>query len=167
MSEPKPLASLSPQLLARKGGARPAMRPAMSALAVAPLDADQDDLGWNDMGETRPGESPVQQSGLAVSSLSGADKAGLSIAAPQVAIVPPVVLQQRELARKVQGQAAAPAGRRAAFTLRLDAERHLKLRLASTIASRSAQQLITDALDQFLASLPGVDSLAEQVRKRR
>jgi len=73
MSDPKPLASLSPQLLARKGGARPAMRPAMSALAMkAPVDADQDDLGWNDMGE------PTTTARLSM---------------PQIAIVPPVVVQ--------------------------------------------------------------------------
>ena len=46
----KQVASLNPTLLARKGGARPAMR---SQLAVS-LDSDQaaalEDLGWNDLG---------------------------------------------------------------------------------------------------------------------
>ena len=41
-SEPKPFASLSPGLLARKGAAKPAMRPQVfSSMNV------QDDLGWN------------------------------------------------------------------------------------------------------------------------
>lgn len=51
MAEPKPLASLSAGLLARKGGARPAMR----RQAQLPGPGEQrfssaDDLGWNDMG---------------------------------------------------------------------------------------------------------------------
>src|SRR5215207_4744577 len=36
---------------------------------------------------------------------------------------------------------------KAAFTLRLDPERHLKLRLACAVGGRSAQMLVTDALD--------------------
>ena len=71
MSEPKSFASLSPSLLARKGGARPAMRPQFlpltyedqrrmgypaTALADAVDAADfgpagEEDLGWNDMGD--------------------------------------------------------------------------------------------------------------------
>ena len=50
MSDPKPVASLNPRLLARKGGARPAMRQAASALAMQSQLVDSDDLGWNDMG---------------------------------------------------------------------------------------------------------------------
>ena len=86
--------------------------------------------------------------------------------------VPEVVRQQESIAAKVGAKPARPRrsalaeGRRAAFTLRLDADRHLKLRLASAIAGRSAQQLVTDALDQLIANLPDVDSLAAQVRKR-
>lgn len=48
MSEPKPLASLSAGLLARKGTARPAMR---RQVQLPGSDAAHlDDLGWNDMG---------------------------------------------------------------------------------------------------------------------
>ena len=66
--------------------------------------------------------------------------------------------------------AAAPAqeshsSRRAAFTLRLDAKRHLKLRLASTVRNRSAQQLVTEALDRFLGDIPEIESLAAQLRR--
>ncbi len=51
MGEPKPLASLSAGLLARKGGARPAMRRQPLGSGPAPLGATgYDDLGWNDMG---------------------------------------------------------------------------------------------------------------------
>src|SRR5690606_39297594 len=58
-SEPKTFASLGPTLLARKGGAKPAMRPqlapltgmgAQTAQAIAQEPEDLDDLGWNDMG---------------------------------------------------------------------------------------------------------------------
>jgi hypothetical protein len=57
-------------------------------------------------------------------------------------------------------------GRRAAFTLRLDAERHLKLRLACTISNRSAQQMVTEALDHLIAELPDVAALAQQLAKK-
>ena len=82
-----------------------------------------------------------------------------------MAIVPPVVLQQRELARKVQGQAAAPAGRRAAFTLRLDSERHLRLKLACTIKGCSAQVLVTEALDRLLSEIPDAAEIASKLAK--
>jgi predicted HicB family RNase H-like nuclease len=52
---------------------------------------------------------------------------------------------------------------KAAFTLRLEAERHLKLRLACAVTGRSAQQLVTEALDQLLQSRPEIGALAEQV----
>ena len=55
-----------------------------------------------------------------------------------------------------------PKGK-AAFTLRLDPERHLKLRLACAVTRHSAQQLVTGALDEFLNSLPEVQALAERV----
>ena len=60
---------------------------------------------------------------------------------------------------------AADFARRAAFTLRLDAKRHLKLRLASTVKNRSAQQLVTAALDKYLAEIPEIESLAAQVQR--
>ena len=52
MGEPKPLASLSAGLLARKGAARPAMRrqPLGSGPAATFGQQGYDDLGWNDMG---------------------------------------------------------------------------------------------------------------------
>ncbi|HEY0314479.1 MAG TPA: hypothetical protein VGC56_18545 [Allosphingosinicella sp.] len=56
----------------------------------------------------------------------------------------------------------APRGK-AAFTLRLDPDRHLQLRLACAVTRRSAQQLVTGALDEFLNSLPEVQALAERV----
>lgn len=55
--------------------------------------------------------------------------------------------------------------RRAAFTLRLDDERHLKLKLASAIAGVSAQQIVTQALDHMMAEMPEIETLAAQVRR--
>ena len=157
MSDPKPLASLSPQLLARKGGARPAMRPAMSALAVQPANAQEDDLGWNDMGEPSAGAEvlPLYQAAPQAASV------------PVVAIVPPVVRQQRELIGKLAAERrpALAAGRRAAFTLRLDAERHLRLKLACTIKGRSAQALVTEALDRLLSEIPDAAEIASKLAK--
>jgi len=54
-------------------------------------------------------------------------------------------------------------GGKAAFTLRLDQDRHLRLRLASALHNVSAQVLVTEALDYFLQSLPEVDELARQL----
>lgn len=65
----------------------------------------------------------------------------------------------------VRRVAKADQGKRAAFTLRLDPERHLKLRLASTIRGRSAQQIVTDALDAYLGDMPDLESLASQVKR--
>jgi len=55
---------------------------------------------------------------------------------------------------------------RAAFTLRLDSERHLMLRLACTIRNRSAQQIVTEALDRLLGDMENLKSLAAQVKRQ-
>ena len=157
MTEAKTFASLSPTLLARKGGARPAMRPQMLPLTQTVDDHasdDGDDLGWNDMGHDD--EAPFHSAEI-------------------VPILPEVLRQQEALADRLVGSAKVPRprrsalsdGRRAAFTLRVDAERHLKLRLACTLNNRSAQQLVTDALDQLLDGLPDVALLAADVGKKR
>jgi hypothetical protein len=154
MTEPKPFASLSTALLARKGAAKPAMRSQLTPLDSRAHEA-QDDLGWNDMGHDVQAHEAGHQ--------------GAEI----VAIVPEIVRQQNAMASRVAGAArgaprsALADGRRAAFTLRVDAERHLKLRLACTIANRSAQQLVTDALDRLLEDLPELSTLAAQVAAQR
>jgi hypothetical protein len=48
----------------------------------------------------------------------------------------------------------------------LDPERHLKLRLACAVDGRSAQQIVTDALDQFLAEVPELDALAQKAKRK-
>ena len=182
MRETKPFASLSSGLLARKGGAKPAMRPQ----SFASFGGNLEDLGWNDMGQHEPAPDHAE-----VAPLTGS--AGLTPAPLSPASEPAVVAHQRALEQSFapqpapiadvapaavapDGQALAtvtpisrfrgetvPARAKAAFTLRLDIDRHLKLRLACALSRRSAQQLVTEALDDFLKSLPEVDLLAERV----
>ena len=68
-------------------------------------------------------------------------------------------------ARRIARETHAKPGK-AAFTLRLDQGRHLRLRLASALHNISAQALVTEALDQFLQSLPEVEDLAGQLPSR-
>jgi len=166
MAEPKPLASLTSGLLARKGAAQPAMRrPVMGFGRQANAALMQDDLGWNDMGFDVTEPEPVPAEPRAVVGLTPMTQP------PAVAPVPPVVMAREELAERMEkavktiAPSVRPAtkGRKAAFTLRLDADRHLKLRLASAIVGRSSQQMVTEALDIFLASLPEIDRLAQQL----
>lgn len=168
MSDPKPFASLSPSLLARKGGARPAMRPQIQPLHQfheATARQIEDDLGWNDMGHEAAAPEPEMS--------ATAEVVSLNPSAPFSAEIPAVVRQQQAIAGKVTQPVPARArrsalsdGRRAAFTLRLDAERHLKLRLACTLSNRSAQQIVIEALDALIDGLPDVSEFAAQVRKR-
>jgi hypothetical protein len=174
MDDSKPLASLSPTLLARKGGAKPAMRSQLHYPDSLARTVSEDDLGWNDMGqeqaaaavdgpdpEDRPTGEVVPFGGATVLA-SHADKPAVrrqqEAAADRVRQTPRTPTQRRS---------ALDDGRRAAFTLRVDADRHLKLRLACTIRNRSAQQLVTEALDRLLDELPDIATLAEQVAKRR
>lgn len=55
----------------------------------------------------------------------------------------------------------APRSGRTAFTLRLDPDRHMRLRLACAISRRSAQRLVTEALDVFLDSHPELGGLPQ------
>lgn len=57
------------------------------------------------------------------------------------------------------------SGRKAAFTLRLDGERHLRLRLLSALTHRSSQQLLLEALDALLAQHNKVEDLAGRVEE--
>jgi hypothetical protein len=205
---PKPTASLSSNLLARKGQARPAMRP-QGFVGLSPA-TTHDDLGWNDMGEDSPRPAPmpapvqVQQPAPKPMVLRQREELDQQIAAPAVPEYEPEAERPSEPAeerksplavRQPRAEAkpaiaepapvAAPAPARAkpvskgtlarvarevsgkkakaAFTLRLDHDRHLRLRLASAVTNRSAQLLVVAALDAFLDSLTEVDALARQV----
>ena len=136
-------ASLNQSLLARKGGAKPAMRPQSGIPSVAATAEALEDLGWNDMG----GEEPSNVVPIAAASNDAGDASA-------------VTLSKKPAAPR---KSALKQGKRAAFTLRLDAERHLKLRLASTIKGESAQQIVTEALDALLNDIKELDALAAQM----
>ena len=146
MTEPKPIASLSSGLLARKGQAKPAMRPqGFAGFGMTAASAAHDDLGWNDMGIEQ-----IQ---------SSADIVPIHAAIETEAPAPAVVhRQQEEIARELAPakrnlvRAAAGSKGKAAFTLRLDPERHLQLRLVCAVQHRSAQQVVIAALDAFLST---------------
>lgn len=148
MARPEPLPSLSSSLLARKGTARPAMRqPDLDD--KAPTDA-LDDLGWNDMGGSQP-QVLVDRDALKVE----IERPVASVSKATAARI------ARETSAKTPG--AKTRGAKAAFTLRLDTDRHLRLRLASAVTGRSSQDLVTQALDAFLHTVPEVDALVAQL----
>ncbi len=224
MGEPKPLASLSAGLLARKGGARPAMRRQPLGSGPAPVNSTgYDDLGWNDMGyDVDPDQSgePARMLDLkplltgsvlahnveaeqavddsdgheltplvsdALADDFGTDDYGADAFEAEAPEVPEIVRQQESLiervaavARKVEARPvpkpktktekaprALRAREKAAFTLRLDAERHLRLRLASAVTNRSSQVILTDLLDEYLATLPEIDAMASRLPAAR
>lgn len=212
MAETKPFASLSSGLLARKGAAKPAMRPQ----GFGSFGSSLEDLGWNDMGHApgalhdigeahdlpehvpssiealtpAPGgrshsEPPavVEQRRELEARLAAPEPEQIpepeieepeALAEPEAEVAPEPEAEVQPEARVVKlprsrvkapprARAAAAARGKAAFTLRLDPERHLKLRLACALSRRSAQQLVTEALDDFLDSLPELEALAGQV----
>jgi len=201
-TEAKPFASLSSGLLARKGAARPAMRPQGFGQGAPGLE----DLGWNDMGfePPKPVVAPVRdadhdafgeeiaderrvhptgltpvQSPVHDQQAELADRLGVDEGeeeehdetaepfegepAPVLALAPAVQAAPR---RPSKPRAMPGSKGKAAFTLRLDPERHLKLRLACAVNGRSAQQLVTDALDQLLVGMPELDAMADKAKRR-
>ena len=181
INEARPYASLSSGLLARKGSAKPAMRP-------QGYTGGFEDLGWNDMGhgpvEEEFAPQPPEHVPSSISALTPLPKGG----------EPEVVAQQRAIAESFEdvadeetveaeaevASAQAPrgkaeivklpkramrvaSGKKAAFTLRLDTERHLRLRLACAVTGRSAQQLVAGALDELLSTIPEIEALAARV----
>ena len=219
-TEAKPFASLSSGLLARKGAARPAMRPQ----GFGQVGNGLEDLGWNDMGFEPPkpaeaerdathdafgedvvehprahhptGLTPVQspvhdQQAEIEERFNGAEEdeaeddvdETAELYEPEAEGVPEVVeaVEVESIVQELPAIAVAPAVRprraprprsapgskgKAAFTLRLDPDRHLKLRLACAVDGRSAQQLVTDALDQLLERVPDLDGLAAKAKRR-
>ena len=224
-SEPKVFASLSSGLLARKGAARPAMRPQGFGQGGASLE----DLGWDDMGFEPPKATSAPRD--ETHDAFGEELEELPLRNPVAALTPvqsPVHSQQAEIAdrldvpeefteegeevdetaelydpeaetpepetletktpetkndeppvvvaltttrstvaRRASTPRAAPGSKaKAAFTLRLDPDRHLKLRLACAVSGRSAQMLVTDALDALLNSMPELDSMAQKANRK-
>ena len=217
MGEPKPIASLSGLLLARKGAARPAMRRPTAEGQMGNMSALHDDLGWNDMGyDVDPDQNapmdhdhgfsrnPLanavpeansvvrEQQQMIARQLEAQAEVGfesvpalpphvpiieqvaeLAISEPAVGRIPLVAVEQIFVAptpvsvSQTRTRAAPGSKGKAAFTLRLDTERHLKLRLACAVGNRSAQMLVTDALDAFLDNMPEIAQLAARVPTRK
>ena len=227
MAEAKPFASLSSGLLARKGAARPAMRPQ----GFGQVGHSLEDLGWNDMGFEPPKPSdaprdadhdafgddvvehprahptgltpvgsPVHNQQAEIAERLGADEADeeeidetaepydaeadeisaltppaepSEVEAEEISVPTLPAPQARLVAapapppRRTPRSRAAPGSKgKAAFTLRLDPDRHLKLRLACAVGGRSAQQLVTDALDQLLEHIPELDAMAAKAKRK-
>jgi len=238
VAEAKPFASLSSGLLARKGAARPAMKPqGFGQMGGGNLE----DLGWNDMGFEPPKaadaprdedhdafgddvvdhprahptgltpiQSPVhtQQAEIEDRFTNGDEPEGEDVdgtaelnefeaEAPvyeaefegsayeaeeeeEAAFEPePAPVFQRPVKAAVaavtpnpvprrapRARSAAGAKGKAAFTLRLDPGRHLKLRLACAVDGRSAQQIVTDALDRLLTDMPELDAMAQKANRK-
>lgn len=222
MEESSNFASLGSILLARKGGAKPAMVPNIGAFEQggsvrsgtagdivepsldenkakneantppSPASKLQNHADIEDQTQTDPGQNPDVPKATEIASETAVE-------------APEVHRQREELAQRLvaselqndleeapvaaqpvaQQMPAAPTAsapkprdkkprakagvstRRAAFTLRLDADRHLRLRLASTVSGQSAQQLVTQALDLFLQDMPEIELLAAQVSSNK
>ncbi len=233
MADPKPLASLSAGLLARKGAARPAMRRQTQLPGVGNGHFNgHEDLGWNDMGydvdphhagqdadrtmshglspmaptHDLPSEPDAMDAFTAAVERAMIDPArpvyaGPASIAPMIADAPlpepeepPLVVRQQEeieaavgtrltaeapsavlsvrapkLAPVTAAKAAPVSRSRAgakgnyAFTLRLDPERHLRLRLASATSNRSAQHILIALVDEFLSTIPEIDAFAARL----
>lgn len=155
-------ASLNPTLLARKGGAKPAMRPQLAPLPENLVEKAGDDaledLGWNDMGGEDGDTAENSDTASNVVALTPEPSA------PNDNVeADPIESPLKSKPRKVTK--AASKARRAAFTLRLDTDRHLKLRLAATMRGVSAQAFVTEALDQMLDQIEDLDALAERMKR--
>ena len=84
---------------------------------------------------------------------------------PILEVAPPAA--PAPMVRRLRKPRAAPGSKgKAAFTLRLDSERHLKLRLACAVSNRSAQMLVTDALDALLNGMPELEAMARKAKKK-
>ena len=68
--------------------------------------------------------------------------------------------------RRTTPRSAVGSKPKAAFTLRLDPDRHLRLRLACALDGRSAQMIVTEAVDAFLAAMPELDAMAEKAKRK-
>ncbi|MCC7393333.1 MAG: hypothetical protein IT553_00605 [Sphingomonadaceae bacterium] len=123
----------------------------IAAAMVPPADASPVDVA--------PAPAPVPATVPAASPLMVRQRVETSVAAAPAPIA----------ARAVHTGSTPPAPRvragthgRFAFTLRLDPERHLRLRLASAASNRSSQQILINLIDDFLATQPEIDAFARK-----
>lgn len=158
----KPTAALSASLLARKGQARPALRPSL------PLGLDEATPGTEgpvvlptpkqvDRIDVRalltPANAPANTIDEAyedetLDDLPPARETSRAPALPVAMTVADAVTASTPV--MPVARAAAGSKGKSAFTLRLDPERHLRLRLSAAHQHRSAQALMIEALDTYL-----------------
>lgn len=140
----------------------------------APMDYDHD-MGHNPLAAAVPDVKPevkAQQDRIAEQlHVQAEETAALYVAAPTasvVSIAPAKSAVITSAVSKAKTPRAAPGTKeKSAFTLRLDGDRHLRLRLACAVSNRSAQQLVTVALDAFIASMPEIGALAAQIPNQK
>jgi hypothetical protein len=150
----------------------------------APMDYEHDHQGYNPLAGAVPEVKPEvrqQQERIAEQYRADADVGFDSLMgeAEPVATALTVVTMTPEppvkpIKKKVKTDAPRSRARavpgqkdKAAFTLRLDQDRHLKLRLACAVRNKSAQMLVTDALDAFLESMPEIGQIAANIPARK
>ncbi len=123
---------------------RDAIAPQTEALNGADVRADDSALAEETLAEETPAEPPAQPL------LASKPRSKPKPSVPQA----------------TQGKPRVAARNKAAFTLRLDQDRHLKLRLACAVRNVSAQKLVTAALDEMLAGMPELNELTRHVPAR-
>ena len=195
MPDIRPAASLTSGLLARRGDARPAMRrqpiahlhlptephddlgwndtgedqgyqPPVTSLSAmtTPLGAPAFEEHEEEIAEEAEAPETYEAPASTISPLTHhleSISQRLTQAPPRDTGFKPMLDRKPARISKVE----AEAHRKAAFTLRIDAERHLRLRLLSALVNRSSQQLLIEALDALLAGHDEVEGLAGQVEE--
>jgi hypothetical protein len=155
--------------------------------AEAPRDSDHDAFGDDVVEHPRahptgltPVQSPVHHQQAEIADRFAAEELDEEIDETAELYEPEAEAEAEEISIPVTAHPAPPPAPRraprprsapgskgkAAFTLRLDPNRHLKLRLACAVNGRSAQQIVTDALDHLLEHMPELDSLAEKAKRK-
>jgi hypothetical protein len=125
------------------------------------LEAEEADEEFDETAELYDPEADGEE-------LNGSESEAAELPAPVISIPSPVAAPAAAPApRRAPRPRSAPGSKgKAAFTLRLDPDRHLKLRLACAVNGRSAQQLVTDALDRLLEHIPELDAMASKAKRK-
>ncbi|WP_374591918.1 hypothetical protein [Novosphingobium sp.] len=173
MTALKPMAGLTSGLLARKGGARPAMRSQLFASLrqteqSAENQADLDDLGWNDMGEDAPETAASQpdtgsnlfadrQDFLAkrIQFSAGAallDETPLEPEGDEAVHTPAATLAGGAASSLLALNPPVTREVRRAVTVRINEERYSQLREVCHGLGWTAPRAISEALEQWLAA---------------
>ncbi len=146
----KPVASLSASLLTNKGGARPGQRYDNEVTEVyqsrrrITLNAERvrDLSDFMGTGDDTSSQMPDDDTAVLVQPV---------VLEETLETAPPAAAPNWRKGDKLPGARAAGGKDRVSYTVRLDAERHAKLRFTASSQHRSAQQVMLDALDRYLS----------------